>query len=37
MWVGVRCWCMRVKCGCVFDGGVWELDVGECSMVVFGS
>ena len=37
MWVSVRWWCMRVRCGWVFDGGVWESDVGECSMVVYES
>ena len=36
--MGVRCgWCMRIRCGWVFHGGVWEIDVGECSMVVYGS
>ena len=37
MWVSVRWWCMGFSFGCVFDGGVSEIDVGESSMVVYES
>ena len=35
--MNVRWWCMGDRCGRVFDGGVSELDVDECLMVVYES